>query len=364
MKNTNMNGPFTRAANRAKHTGSAPRKAVSVASLAILILLTLPFLGCTGVTSSTKAAASTAPGTGTGTVSLAPASITFGSVAVGGTASQSVTVSNDTESTITISKASATAAGVAITGATFPVTIAAGMKATFDVTYAPKAVGTLSGGVSVVTSASATPDTVSLSGKAVASAPLLSLSTSSLAFGNVTIGKSSVQTVTLKNDGNANVTISKVTVAGAQYSVSGVSSGLTLEPGQTATLDEVFAPTTAGALTGSVTIVSNAANSPAVISASGDGTSATAPPTSPTATHSVELAWSPSTSVVAGYEVFRSESSAGPFTKLDSSLVTSDSYTDTSVQAGQTYYYVVTSVSAAGAVSADSAPASATVPTT
>lgn len=368
MKNTTSCGQITRAANRAKQATSAARKAISVASLALLLLLTLPFLGCTGVTGSNKAASTSTTAPGSATVSLAPSSITFGSVAVGGTASQSVTISNDTESTVTISKASATAAGITITGVTFPVTIAAGMKATFDVAYAPKAVGSLSGDISVLTSAAATPETVSLSGKAVASTPLLSWSTTSLKFGAVTIGRSSVQTVTLSNDGNAKVTISKITVAGAHYSVTGISSGLTLEPGQSATLDEVFAPTTAGNLSGTVTIASNAANSPAVITASGDGTTTSTPPTtppsSPTLTHSVALVWSPSVSAVAGYEVFRSAASAGPFTRLDSSLVTAESYTDTSVQAGETYYYVVTSVSAAGVESVDSAPVSATVPTT
>jgi hypothetical protein len=361
MKNTTFNGRITRAANRATQTISAARQGLSVAFLAVLLLLILPVSGCIGVAGSNKAA-STTPGAGG--ISLAPATITFGSVALGETVSQSVTISNDGDSSISITKASATAAGVTITGVSFPVTIAAGNKATFNVVYSPKVAGTLSGNVSVVTSLAGAPGTVSLTGKGVASTPLLSWSTSSLKFGNVTIGKSSLQTVILKNDGNAKVIISKVTVSGAHYAVSGITSGLTLEPGQSATLAEIFAPTSAGSLTGSVTIVSNATNSPALISSSGDGTTVSTPPSTPTVAHSVELAWSPSASAVAGYEVFRSQVSAGPFTKLDAGLVTADSYTDASVQAGQTYYYVVTSVSAAGVQSAESAPVSATIPTT
>jgi fibronectin type 3 domain-containing protein len=77
----------------------------------------------------------------------------------------------------------------------------------------------------------------------------------------------------------------------------------------------------------------------------------------------VALRWSPSTSAVAGYHVYRSEISGGPYTKLDSSLVTADSYTDSSVTNGLTYYYVVTSVTSTGMEGTDSIQTSATVPT-
>jgi fibronectin type 3 domain-containing protein len=66
---------------------------------------------------------------------------------------------------------------------------------------------------------------------------------------------------------------------------------------------------------------------------------------------------------VAGYDVYRSEVSGGPYSKLDSSIVAADSYNDASVQAGLTYYYVVKSVTSAGVQSADSAQTSAAIPT-
>jgi fibronectin type 3 domain-containing protein len=77
----------------------------------------------------------------------------------------------------------------------------------------------------------------------------------------------------------------------------------------------------------------------------------------------VALTWIPSTSAVAGYHVYRSGVSGGPYSKLDSSVVATDSYTDPTVQAGQTYYFVVTSVTAAGVESADSTQVSVIVPT-
>jgi hypothetical protein len=161
--------------------------------------------------------------------------------------------------------------------------------------------------------------------------------------------------VILTNAGNSNITVSKVSVSGAGYSTSGVSAGLILTPGQSTTLDATFTPAAMGSLPGSVTVATNATNSPATISLFGNGAQ-TVPLT-------VALSWNPSMSAVAGYNVYRSEISGGPYTKLDSSIVTADTYTDSNVQAGLTYYYVVTSVTSGGVESADSAQTSATIPT-
>lgn len=329
---------------------------MSLAALILLICSLTAVSGCIGVTGAPKVSSSSQQGTtSAASISVAPTAIKFGSVPLGSTASQSVTITNDGPTSITISKASATAAGVTVTGVSFPLTIAPGSRASLDVIFAPKSAGALSGGVSIVSDASATPDMVTVSGTGMAASALLTMSTSTLNFGSVAIGKSSMLGVTLTNAGNSNVTISKVGVSGTGYSTSGVSAGLILTPGQSATLDETFLPVSSGGFSGTVTVVSNATNSPATISASGSGSASVA--------HSIDLAWTASTSTVEGYDVFRSEVSGGPYAKLDSSVVTSTSFIDANVQSGKTYYYVVAAVSSAGVESADSAQASATVPT-
>jgi len=79
--------------------------------------------------------------------------------------------------------------------------------------------------------------------------------------------------------------------------------------------------------------------------------------------HSVTLDWIPSTSPVIGYNVQRGTVSGGPYTLLNSSLVTTTLYQDSSVQSGQTYYYVVTAVDSSNVESTYSNEASATIPT-
>lgn len=183
---------------------------------------------------------------------------------------------------------------------------------------------------------------------------LLNSSASSVGFGSVNVSSTGTQTVTLTNAGNSTVTISNVTVSGAGFNAGGVSSGLMLTPGQQATLTATFKPAAAGSATGSVSVASNASNSPDSISLSGTGVAAVS--------HSVSLNWTPSASTVVGYNTYSSQTSGGPYTKLTSAPVAATSYTDASVTAGQTYFFVVTSVNSSSQESAFSNEVSAVVP--
>jgi Protein of unknown function (DUF1573)/Immunoglobulin domain/Immunoglobulin I-set domain len=183
---------------------------------------------------------------------------------------------------------------------------------------------------------------------------ILNANTTTLNFSNVNIGSNSVLPVIFTNGGNSNVTISNVTISGAGYTPGGVSSGQIVTPGKTATLNVTFAPSGTGLIPGSVTVTSNATSSPATITLSGTGVQA--------ASHSVTLTWTASTSTVSGYNAYRSTVSGGPYTKLNSTPVAATTYVDSTVQAAQTYFYVVTSVDSSGVESADSTEVSATVP--
>jgi len=181
----------------------------------------------------------------------------------------------------------------------------------------------------------------------------LSASVSSLNFVNVTAGSSGTQSLTVANSGGSNVSISNVAISGAGFSVNGISNGLILSSGASATMNVIFAPSASGSVTGGVTITSNASNPTLAISLSGTGVAAT---------HSAALTWTASNSVVAGYNVYRSSISGGPYTKLTPSLVASTAFTDASVSAGQTYYYVATAVNSNNTESAYSSETTAVIP--
>jgi fibronectin type 3 domain-containing protein len=79
-------------------------------------------------------------------------------------------------------------------------------------------------------------------------------------------------------------------------------------------------------------------------------------------THSVSLSWTASNSSgVTGYKVYRGTASGGPYTLL-TTVGASTSYTDNSIQSGQTYYYVITAINSS-AESSYSGQAQAVIPT-
>jgi len=59
----------------------------------------------------------------------------------------------------------------------------------------------------------------------------------------------------------------------------------------------------------------------------------------------VDLEWDPnSESDLAGYNIYRSNQSGSGYVRLNASLITGTNYSDSSIAAGQTYYYVCTAV--------------------
>jgi hypothetical protein len=72
---------------------------------------------------------------------------------------------------------------------------------------------------------------------------------------------------------------------------------------------------------------------------------------------SVVLSWQGATDAnggaIAGYNVYRSTTPGGPYTKVNTALITGTGFTDTSAQTG-TFYYVVRSVDSDGYESAPS----------
>jgi hypothetical protein len=295
-------------------------------------------------------------GTGVlGRLSATPASAGLGTVVIGETNSQTIRLNNTGNSSVTISRVNVSGGSFKIAGLNIPTVIASGKSATFNAVFTPTAPGIVTGLVSLISDAPNSPLTIPVSGSGLARTSHLEANPSGLIFGTVNVDSTSSFSVTLTNRGNTDVTISKLAASGAGFSEGGVAAGTILRPDQSATLRVAFAPVSTGSVHGDVAITSNAMTSPLTISLSGNAVKPTA--------HSVALAWSASTSSgVVGYNVYRGTASGGPYTKLTPSAISETRYTDTSVEAGRTYYYVVTSVDSDGLESSHSNQASATVP--
>lgn len=100
---------------------------------------------------------------------------------------------------------------------------------------------------------------------------------------------------------------------------------------------------------------------------SGGGTGDTTPPAAPTNLSAtggagfVELAWTANNEAdLSGYNVYRRSTPNGVFTKVNTTTVTTSAYTDNSVAAGSTYYYVISAIDTSFNESGYSAQATAT----
>jgi len=187
--------------------------------------------------------------------------------------------------------------------------------------------------------------------------PTLTLSPTSVAFGNVTIGTATTQPVTLTSVGTAPVTVNSATLSGTGFTMSGATFPVTLNPGLVVTLDVQFDPAAAGAATGQLTVQSNSSTgSVAVSTLNGVGKAVT---------HEVNLSWeAPASSAVpiVGYNSYRSTGGSSTYQLLNSSPDAQTTYVDSSVQAGVTYDYIVKSVDSSGLESTPSNEVAATIP--
>jgi len=142
-----------------------------------------------------------------------------------------------------------------------------------SVTFKPTSPGDKTASVNVSSNAGAEPASFPLTGKGTA--PVVTLSSAAVAFGNLAVGQTSdARTVTLKNEGDATLNLSDVTLTGADaiQFVLTHDCGATVAAGQSCVLTLRFKPTTAGDKAASVSIVTNAAGSPASLPIAGKGT--------------------------------------------------------------------------------------------
>ncbi len=259
-------------------------------------------------------------------------------------------VTNIGGSSVTVSQATVAGTGFSVTGLSLPLTLTAGQSVTFTATFAPQLTGSVSGSISIGSNASNSTMTISLAGAGTAQGQL-AVTPTSTDFGSVTVGTSKTQAGTLSASGSG-VSVSAATVTNAEFSLSGITFPLTIAAGQSVPFTRTFTPQTSGSASAIGSFTSNASNSPAQTLT---GTGA-APPQ-----HRVDLSWN-GTSTVVGYNVYRGSQSGGPYTKINSALDANTTYTDSSVQAGQTYYYVTTAVDSSGAESSYSNQIQASVP--
>jgi hypothetical protein len=139
------------------------------------------------------------------------------------------------------------------------------------VTFTPTATGTRTGSLTI--NAGGITSTVSLTGTGTAPGPVLNASPGGLSFAGTVVGSTSAtQTVTITNSGTTPATVSGVSVTG-DFSQASNCASIAVNGSCTVTVS--FTPTAGGTRTGTLTVTSNANNSPATVGLTGNGISST-----------------------------------------------------------------------------------------
>jgi len=282
----------------------------------------------------------------------APSGLNLGSVTVGGSQTQALTVSNSGGSTLIISGATVSGTGFSVSGLTLPYALPAGGNANLWVKFAPIVAGTDSATLTVSSNASDPTVYVGLSGSATSSSSTLGVTPLSMSFNTITIGSTLSQNGSVTASGGS-ITLSSASSSNSQFTLGGLTLPVTISAGQSMPFTVTFAPTATGRASANISFFTSTSTS----------ASETASGTGATIQHTVDLSWNASTSTsITGYNVYRANISGGPYSKINSALDLSMSYGDSTVQSGQTYYYATTAVDSTGAESSYSNQVQAVVP--
>jgi hypothetical protein len=293
----------------------------------------------------------TGVGAGAGTLHGNPAQLNFGGVAVGQSKTERETITNTGSRAVTLQ--SVTASGeFSLQGIATPITLEPKHSVTFEAKFAPTKAGAVSGQIHVATDTRGTQLAIGESGDGTANGTLR-VSPNQLSFGNVTVGSSKTLPVTLSASGSS-VTVTSDSLGSSEYTASGLSLPLTVSPGKNVTFQVSFVPQSPGQANSNLGLNTSGGSSVSVPVA-GDGVAATQ--------HSVSLSWQPDASGVSGYNVYRrGPGNSGNYKRINTSLDSSPSYLDGSVQGGDLYSYYVTAVNGQGVESAPSNYASVSIP--
>lgn len=209
---------------------------------------------------STVLIAPTAAIAGSASLVAYPEFLSFSNQLVNTTGPQvSVNVTNE-------GTAAATITGITVTGRFTRAencggTLAPGATCQVTTSFQPNAVGFTTGAITVSSNATNPTLVVNLSGTGVnPTPPTLNGTPGSITFPDTVVGATVTRQLYIGNSGSNPATISSIVASGAGFTLGSGSCGATLPGGGNCFINVIFAPGTAGAKTGAVTVTSNATN--------------------------------------------------------------------------------------------------------
>ncbi len=202
------------------------------------------------------------------TLSANPASLT---ITQGGTGTSTITITPEDGFSGSVNlSATGTPSGVTAAFSPNPTTSTSTLTLTASATAAT---GTVTVTITGTSGSLTNSTTLSLTVNPSSIGPTVTVSPTSLVFGNVVLGATSVKKpVTLTNTGTSTLTITSITASGDfGLTTSAKPCGSTLAAGKSCTIDVTFTPSQTGTRTGTLTLTDNSPSSPQTVALSGTG---------------------------------------------------------------------------------------------
>jgi trimeric autotransporter adhesin len=204
------------------------------------------------------------------TVNLSPRSLTFPTQIVFTKSTiQTVVLSNTGLGILSITKIAATGSFTETNNCGS--TVNPGSSCTITVTSRPTKAGSITGSLSITDNAPLSPPRVSFKGTGT----YVQLTPASLKFGNQPVGTKSIpKKITLSNKGSVAVSITKISVAGADAGDFAQinTCGKSVAPGASCSITVTFTPSARGKRTANLSSFDNGGGSPHIASLTGSGT--------------------------------------------------------------------------------------------
>jgi hypothetical protein len=206
-------------------------------------------------------------------MSVTPASLDFGELEVGQSASQSVTVQSTGGADLDVSGVSLTGSGDYSQTNDCSAALPPGNDCTVTVELDPQTPGNKPGTLSIASNAG--DEDVSLSGSAtepVTPTPGISVNPTSLSFGSVSTDASASQSVTVESTGDADLEVNTLNITGlddSDFSVANNGCTGAIAPNNTCDIEVQFAPANVGPKDATLAIASNAGSQNVSLAGSG-----------------------------------------------------------------------------------------------
>ena len=231
------------------------------------------YTGTITLTHNADGSPSTIQLTGSGvqaSITITPNPLNFGDVPINSPKTENIIIQNGGDADLQITQATINGTGFTLSGVTIPITITAGGSHTIAVQFLPTEARDYDGSIILTHNAGGGSSNVQITGRGTSSG--ITLSPTSISFGDINVGVSSQQSVQITNNGNSPLIISQVSKTGAnEFTLPNNENTITVSAGESRELFVQFSPTAIGDYTGTIILTHNASGGSSTIPLSGRG---------------------------------------------------------------------------------------------